>query len=211
MRNLTVAGHEYTVRTGDDAATVESEGPAGKFMPPSGFASMLGINPYLGPVGLWWYLTKGIRTEADEAAYWGRESEDAIGRAWVRRCGNGDFNRWRKGRPWTVGSWLKMYPDWESIDGAALLEAKNVDGRKFANDWRDGVPLYFQCQAQPYLRVTGAGVCHFAVCGGGKTTSWKSVVDEIRPLFGSDEVDRAIEKHTTEQPQRRTLRPYFEE
>lgn len=166
-RTISIGGMEHPILVGDEAKALKSGGPTRRFMPPSKFGALAGADRYSGEHDVYALVARDIDQPAGEAAEWGRAVEPLIGEKWVTRFDRGNFDRWRRGQARTVGAWMKLYPDWEETPAPEiLLEAKTVSAWR-AHDWDDGVPLYYQCQVQPYMAVTGASACHVAVLVGG--------------------------------------------
>lgn len=169
QRALVVGGVEHLVRVGDAARALKSGGPTRRFMPPSKLAALVGADRYAGPHDLFLLVARDISEAAGEPAEWGKILEPVVGKRWVERFDGGNFDRWRRGQARTVGDWLKLYPDWETVGEARIqvLEAKTCSAWR-VSDWEGGVPLYYQCQVQPYLRVIGAEACHVGLLVGGQ-------------------------------------------
>lgn len=189
VRTLTVGGVPHIVRSGAAAKATRGGGPTKYMMPPSKLAALLELDDYASPHDVWLRLVKGIKDPAGEAAEAGKRFEGAVGRWWVDRYDEGNFDRWTRGRWWTLGDWLKLRTDFETIDGSReLLEVKTCSIFR-RNDWERGVPLYYQTQVQPYLRITDFERAHVALCIGGQRL--ESFVVERDDRFADEVLEEA--------------------
>ena len=138
----------------------------------SQIATIVGLTPkqWETPFSLW--MKKQGRMPAPEqtdAQGRGHEFEPLI-RQWFSRAHSPD---WYVA---TTGTWQHSVRPWQTANPDALIhESGFVDSEPSAlleiktaadlREWSDGVPDYYQCQAQWQMDVTGIRKVIFAVCG----------------------------------------------
>ncbi len=138
-------------------------------------AAACGIHPYLSMLELWMIKTGRMSSNIDESIegysplYWGNTLEPMVAKYYQQHTGN---------KVRRVNAILQ-HPDPKqhfmlanldySITGSdevQILECKTA-GEHGAKLWKHGVPLYFTCQVQHQLAVTGKQAAHICVliCG----------------------------------------------
>lgn len=135
-------------------------------------ATILGLNPYGTPFGL--YLEKRGEIEAEEAgeaAYWGTQLEEILAQEFKKR--NPDFRVQRNNfllqheeYPFMIGNIDRelYHPE----KGRGILEVKTASA--FLNkEWEgDSAPPKYIIQTQHYMAVTGYEYAYFVVLIGGQ-------------------------------------------
>jgi putative phage-type endonuclease len=139
-------------------------------------SAAIGLNPYQSPLELWMiktgrdaHLPEVDPNDEESPMYWGNILEPIVAEHYAKRTG-------RKVRkvnavlqhPDNDKSWMLANLDYTVVnsDEVQILECKTA-GEWGAKLWRDGVPVYIQCQVQHQLAVTGkqaADVC-VLLCG----------------------------------------------
>ncbi|HNL81744.1 MAG TPA: YqaJ viral recombinase family protein, partial [Agitococcus sp.] len=152
-------------------------------------AAAVGLNPYQSQLELWMIKTgrfsesdgeesdanhspsqhSSVTPDIDSKMYWGQILEPIVAQHYTKVTG-------RKVRKVNAilqhadsdKSWMLANIDYRVVgsDEVQLLECKTA-GEYGAKLWKDGVPLYVQCQVQHQLAVTGlqaADVC-VLICG----------------------------------------------
>lgn len=138
----------------------------------SDVAAVMGISPWKTPMQVW--LEKTGREESpdlshSEPVYWGTVNEETIARRFAE---DHPTIKVRKINATLIDSeheWRHANLDRMLItpDGKPeVLEIKTAAAYK-ADDWADGVPVYYQTQVMMYLLVTGWETAHVAVLIGG--------------------------------------------
>lgn len=149
--------------SGDEWLAMRSKGLGG-----SDAASVLGLSPWRSNVQL--YLEKRglVKSQAEnEPMYWGKAVEPVIRQ---RYC---DLTRRTVSTPAGIlvhpeHSWMLASVDGVTDDGR-LLEIKTArSGDAWGADGSDEIPVYYLCQIQHYLAVTGLEVADVAVLIGGQ-------------------------------------------
>lgn len=140
----------------------------------SDVAALMGLSAYKSPLRLW--LEKTGRVEPDdlsgnEAVSWGvtlepiiREKFAATHPEYVVQQPSGVYQN-------TLCPWERASLDAELFDKEngtfGVLEIKTA-GERMADDWKNGVPVYYQTQVTHYLNVTGYSFAWVAVLIGGQ-------------------------------------------
>lgn len=143
----------------------------------SEIAAVLGLSPYESRFSLW-HRKKGLigPVEESEEMYWGKEHEPAICRRFAREHPEwfvrGSFTYAAAGRPWQIANPDRnLWPTDSHIDDrvpAAVLEAKTArDDIGWGEEGTDAIPVWYRCQCQWYMDVTGARRCYVAVLIAG--------------------------------------------
>lgn len=138
----------------------------------SDVAALMGLSRYKSPYALWSEKTGLVEPEdiSDKPAVeWGNVLEPVVGRYYMIKHPERKVKRLNaicrsKRRPWAQASL-----DYELKDpelGWGVLEIKTA-GFRSQDDWKDGVPLYYQTQVMHYLSVTGRAFADVAVLIGG--------------------------------------------
>lgn len=141
----------------------------------SDVGAIMGLSPYRTALDVW--LEKTGRAEppdlADNAAVeWGNRLEDCVAAKFAEEHA-GEF---------TVRRVNALLQDTDHRHRLASLDRAGTDrntGRRFvlevktageraADQWADGVPLWYQAQVTHYLNVTGWGFAYVAVLIGGR-------------------------------------------
>lgn len=141
-------------------------------------STVMGLNPYESEYTLFMRRTGRLPPiEDSEPMEWGRRLEDVIATKFADETGR---KVWGGG--WmlqsTIYPWLSATPDREqrdlSWDEDGLLEIKAV-GTYAADDWRDEPPVYYQCQLQHQLLVTGLRLGSICALIGGQSFVWRDI------------------------------------
>ncbi|MFC2084948.1 YqaJ viral recombinase family protein [Bacteroidota bacterium] len=143
----------------------------------SGFASIIGANPYQTPYQYWLDKKSAIPilNEHTERMEIGLEIEDFIANYWAKKMGRRiqKDNKIRihpKNRIMAVNIDRMILKDTENTPG--YLECKNIDGYVY-NGWEDDpqggkkIPIYYYTQMMFGLAVTGWEWGRFAILVGG--------------------------------------------
>lgn len=140
----------------------------------SDVASIMGLNKYSSPLEVW--LIKTGKQEAPDlsdkqAVEWGNILEDVVTDKF-KVDHHGEYKVFRKNamlvskeRPWAFANLDRYIIDRDGRRG--VLEIKTA-GLYRADDWDDGVPLYYLTQVTHYLDVTGFDFAMVAVLIGGQ-------------------------------------------
>lgn len=140
----------------------------------SDVASIMGLNKYSSPLEVW--LIKTGKQEAPDlsdkqAVEWGNILEDVVVDKF-KADHFGEYKVFRKNamlvskeRPWAFANLDRYIIDRDGRRG--VLEIKTA-GLYRADDWADGVPLYYLTQVTHYLDVTGFDFAMVAVLIGGQ-------------------------------------------
>lgn len=131
----------------------------------SDVAAIMGISPWKTPAQVWLEKTgRAMPEDLSDKPYveFGNIMEPLIGRWYADRHPDRIVRRVNaicksKERPWAQASL-----DYEVCDGGrwGVLEIKTA---RTAQDWQDGVPLYYQTQIIHYMTVTGRRFADVAV------------------------------------------------
>lgn len=139
----------------------------------SDVAAILGLSKYKGAFSLW-AEKSGLMEEPDisgkPAVEWGNILEPVVGDHYRSQHPDREVRRVNAvcrslSRPWAQASL-----DYEVKDpelGWGVLEIKTV-GLRSADDWDEGVPVYYQTQVMHYLSVTKRPFADVAVLVGGQ-------------------------------------------
>ena len=140
----------------------------------SDVASIMGLNKYSSPLEVW--LIKTGKQEAPDlsdkqAVEWGNILEDVVADKF-KADHFSEYKVFRKNamlvskeRPWAFANLDRYIIDRDGRRG--VLEIKTA-GLYRADDWDDGVPLYYLTQVTHYLDVTGFDFAMVAVLIGGQ-------------------------------------------
>lgn len=140
----------------------------------SDVSSIMGLNKYSSPLEVW--LIKTGKQEApdlsdSQAVEWGNILEDVVANKFKSEH-IGEYKVFRKNamliskeRPWAFANLDRYIIDRDGRRG--VLEIKTA-GLYRADDWANGVPLYYLTQVTHYLDVTGFDFAIVAVLIGGQ-------------------------------------------
>jgi putative phage-type endonuclease len=145
-------------------------------------AIIFGVNPWESPFSLYQRKRGEIEGQPDnERMAWGRKLEHIVGETFAEETGR---EVWKH----PLGAhllrsracpWLLATPDYEQqnprLATAGLLECKTT-GERFAEDWSEEAPLYYQIQVQQQLFVTGRLYASIACLIGGQKFIFTHVV-----------------------------------
>ncbi len=137
----------------------------------SDVASIMGLNQYKSPIEVW--CEKTGRREAEDisdkpAVEWGNHLEPLIGEKYASEHPDRTVKRLNAVARSIERPWAQASLDYEVKDGDrwGILEIKTAGVRK-AEDWKDGVPLYYQTQIVHYMSVLDRDFADVAVLIGG--------------------------------------------
>ncbi|MCG9084214.1 YqaJ viral recombinase family nuclease [Laribacter hongkongensis] len=181
-------------------------------------AAAVGLSPYKSPLTLWLEKT-GRQLPEDvsgkEAVVWGTVLEPVLARMYAERTGR-RVRRVNAVLQHPGHAFMLANLDREVIGEAAgpgVLEIKTA-GWHSAPQWKDGIPVAYQCQVLHQLAVTGHAWADVAVLVGGQdfriwrverdeakiadlirreAAFWQAVTEDVRPApDGSDDAGRAL-------------------
>lgn len=157
----------YAAGSDDDWSEFRRSGIGGSDVAPA-----MGISPYRTALDVW--LDKTGRSKPDdlsdnEAVYWGTVNEKNVAQRFQRdhpdkKVYNVYATLVRRTETWMHANLDRMVVEPDGT--ASVLEIKTASAYK-ADDWKDGVPLYYQTQVDWYLAVTGWKRAYVAVLIGG--------------------------------------------
>lgn len=131
-------------------------------------ASLVGLNPYDGPMGLWLKKRGLIEQEPHEQAEWGNLLEPVIAERWARDHDAMIVKGTTVRHP--VNKHVLATPDYLVLEPDAVLEAKTA-GHRMAHHWGGGgdeIPEAYLVQVQLQLAVTMRPVWKLAALIGGQ-------------------------------------------
>ncbi|MCX5407461.1 YqaJ viral recombinase family protein [Streptomyces sp. NBC_00335] len=138
------------------------EARAGLCITATQIAAVMGCSPWSNRFQLW-HAKSGLRVPpfvVTPQIEWGNRLEPAVGAKFADEhpeMALAPTGTWRhQDRPWQ-----RATPD---LLGSELVEIKTSP---VANEWDEGVPLHYYCQAQWQLDTLGLDVCHVAVLIAG--------------------------------------------
>ena len=138
----------------------------------SDVAAIAGISKYKGAYALWMEKTGQMEAEdiSDKpSVHWGNVLEEVVGEEYKKNHPDRVVRRVNAVCRSIERPWAQASLDYEVKDpgrGWGVLEIKTA-GFRVADDWAEGVPLYYQTQVQHYLSVTGRKFADVAVLIGG--------------------------------------------
>lgn len=138
----------------------------------SDVAALMGISKYRTPLQL--YMEKTGATSGQDisdkpAVMWGNILEPVVGDHYRKQHHDRTVRRVNAVCSSIKRPWAQASLDYEVRDpehGWGVLEIKTA-GLRVADDWADGVPVYYQTQVMHYLSVTGRAFADVAVLIGG--------------------------------------------
>lgn len=138
----------------------------------SDVAAILGLSHYSSPYQVWLDKVEGIHDDISDkpSVEWGNILEPVIADHYAGTHPDTDviepdYMLRSKERPWAQASLDRVIRDPEL--GWGVLEIKTAGFRR-ADDWDDGVPVYYQTQVQHYMDVAGVKFADVAVLIGGQ-------------------------------------------
>jgi len=138
----------------------------------SDVAAIMGLSKYKGAYALWMEKTGQIDAEdiSDKpAVHWGNVLEPVVGAEYSKAHPDRRIRRVNAVCKSIKRPWAQASLDYEVRDpelGWGILEIKTA-GLRSADDWSEGVPLYYQTQIMHYMSVTGRDFADVAVLIGG--------------------------------------------
>jgi putative phage-type endonuclease len=169
----------------------------------SDVAAIVGASPWSSPFKIWAVKTGKLSDESSqsEAMEWGSRLEAVILDKFKEE--HPDFTVWASpgtwahvDRPWQLANPDGIYTTSDGKQG--IIEIKTA---RFEDDWRDGVPLYYQTQVNWYCSVFGfTAPAYVSVLFGG--SKYREYVVEP-DLFAQEtyvaEVEKFLELVRTDQ------------
>lgn len=149
----------------------------GEIIGGSDVAAILGFSKWTTPQQLLERKALGKEVKVNEPMFWGTQLESAIADVYAERYCDDEHTIFDPVKDWDKGHqvrhpdypWLTASPDRLILKGDKIvggLEIKNI-GTFSKKSWREGVPIYYQTQAQTYMMVFGLPSWEFYVlCGG---------------------------------------------
>ncbi len=138
----------------------------------SDVAAILGLSKYSTPLSLW--LVKTGKSEPKDlsdvqAVEWGDRLEEVVGAKYASEHPDRRVRRVNAIAQSIERPWAQASLDYEVKDGDrhGILEIKTA-GLRVADDWKDGVPLYYQTQIVHYMSVLNRDFADVAVLIGGQ-------------------------------------------
>lgn len=143
-------------------------------------AAILGLSPFMSPYALWAKKTGLVEdTDESELQRWGNILEPAICDEYSAQTGRKviDHGRFAVRKSETCPVMLatldrEVHAD--DKDGPGCMDAKNVGAYRL-DEWKDGVPLYYQVQLQHQMEVTGWKWASIGALVGGNKFLWCDV------------------------------------
>lgn len=138
----------------------------------SDVAAIMGLSRWRSPYETW--CEKRGLVEPDDisdkpAVYWGNVLEPIVGEEYARRHPDRKVKRLNAVARSIERPWAQASLDYEVKDpelGWGVLEIKTA-GLRSADEWEDGVPLFYLTQVAHYMDVTDRGFADVAVLIGG--------------------------------------------
>ncbi len=135
-------------------------------------AAILGISKYKTPLALWLEKTGQVEPKdlSDvQAVEWGDRLEEVVGAKYAELHPERKVKRVNAVAQSITRPWAQASLDYEVKDGDryGILEIKTA-GLRVANDWKDGVPLYYLTQITHYMSVLNRDFADVAVLIGGQ-------------------------------------------
>ncbi len=135
-------------------------------------AAILGISKYKTPLALWLEKTGQVEPKdlSDvQAVEWGDRLEEVVGAKYAELHPERKVKRVNAVAQSITRPWAQASLDYEVKDGDrhGILEIKTA-GLRVANDWKDGVPLYYLTQVTHYMSVLNRDFADVAVLIGGQ-------------------------------------------
>lgn len=138
----------------------------------SDVAAIMGLSKWRGPYETW-CEKRGLVQAADisdkPAVYWGNALEGLVGEEYAKRHPDRIVKRLNAVARSIERPWAQASLDYEVKDpdlGWGVLEIKTA-GLRSAEEWDDGVPLFYLTQVTHYMDVTDRGFADVAVLIGG--------------------------------------------
>lgn len=137
----------------------------------SDVAAIMGLSRYSTPYKVYEDKALGIHEDISDrpAVHWGNVLEPVVGAEYAANHPERTVRRVNGIATSVARPWAQASLDYEVRDperGWGVLEIKTA-GLRRAEDWADGVPVYYQTQVAHYLSVTGRGFADVAVLIGG--------------------------------------------
>ncbi len=138
----------------------------------SDVAGILGVSKYATPLSVW--LDKTGKVEPKDlsdvqAVEWGNRLEEVVGTKYIELHPERKVKRVNAVAQSITRPWAQASLDFEVKDGDrhGILEIKTA-GLRVADDWKDGVPLYYLTQITHYMSVLNREFADVAVLIGGQ-------------------------------------------
>ncbi len=137
----------------------------------SDVAALLGLSKYATPLALWLQKTGKVTPEdiSDrQTVEWGNRLESVVGAKYAEAHPDRKVKRVNAVAQSIERPWAQASLDYEVLDGDkwGILEIKTA-GLRVADDWKEGVPLYYQTQVVHYMSVLNRDFADVAVLIGG--------------------------------------------
>lgn len=137
----------------------------------SDVAAIMGLSRYSTPYKVYQDKVLGIHEDISDrpAVHWGNVLEPVVGAEYAANHTDRTVRRVNGIATSVARPWAQASLDYEVRDpdrGWGVLEIKTA-GLRRADDWAEGVPIYYQTQVAHYLSVTGRPFADVAVLIGG--------------------------------------------
>lgn len=166
----------------------------------SDVAAIMGLSSYSTPYQVYLDKAEGISDDISgkPAVMWGNILEPVVGDHYASEHPDSRVRRVNAMARSIARPWAQASLDYEVCDpelGWGILEIKTAGYRR-ADDWADGVPVYYQTQVAHYLSVTGRPFADVAVLIGGQDyREYRLMRDEEDVLTVSKAVDAFWHDH----------------
>lgn len=166
----------------------------------SDVAAIMGLSSFSTPYQVYLDKAEGISDDISgkPAVVWGNILEPVVGEYYMDLHTDRHVRRVNAMARSIARPWAQASLDYEVCDpelGWGVLEIKTA-GLRRADDWADGVPLYYQTQTAHYLSVTGRPFADVAVLIGGQDyREYRLMRDEEDVRTVSEAVDAFWRDH----------------
>ncbi len=138
----------------------------------SDVAGILGVSKYATPLSVWLNKTGQIESKdlsEVQAVEWGNRLEEVVGTKYIENHPERKVKRVNAVAQSITRPWAQASLDFEVKDGErhGILEIKTA-GLRVADDWKEGVPLYYLTQITHYMSVLNRDFADVAVLIGGQ-------------------------------------------
>ena len=136
-------------------------------------AAVVGLSPWQSRFSLW-HKKAGLPTppfQTNPAIEWGTRLEDAVAQKWIDDRGGYGLEK--------TGTWMHCDRSWQRatpdrfalIGDSRTVELLEVKTSPFGEEWgpsgSDTIPVYYRCQIQWQMDVTGCRTTHIALLVSG--------------------------------------------
>lgn len=146
----------------------------------SDMAGVLGYSKWSSPEIVMKQKLLNEKVEVNDAMFWGTALEGAVADVYEQLYISEGYNLFDPVKDWDRGHQI-VHPEYEWLAGSpdrlitkgdfgevsGGLEIKCI-GYFSKKSWKDGVPIYYQVQAQVYMMLTGMKEWEFFVLHGGQ-------------------------------------------